>query len=349
MPSLEHILNYLFEHRVLTHILYWVLFFIFSCLYGLGQGEPLLVSVILELNFLPIQIVASYVFIYFQIPLLANKKYVLFILYLILFGYAFNVLLHINNDHGIGRFLISGHQQHPFPEIFTKGFNIRYLVDIYLVVFLTTGIKLIKNQNENRQLIESIKAEKIKSEYNLLQSKVQPEFLMNALQYIQEKSKIDIDSTPETIAQLSEVLDYSLYQSRQDKIAIEKEIDACKTYLSLFQKSSQYEQAFTINQEGVSAKTVVPLTLVHYLDTIVQHIRFDSIEDFTVTFIQGDSGVDLIIKFKHIKDDKPSFQLAQHIFNSSLLQLHYDENYNIELLNKSVTSIQLKINLNESD
>lgn len=344
MSSFDHILDYLFEHRVLTHVLYWLVFFLFSCFYGLGQGEPFLVSVFLEFVFLPIQIMASYVFMYFQIPLIAKKKYLAFICSIFIFGYIFYVLLHINNDYGLGTYLISGHQQHSFLEILMDGTYVtRFLADVYLVVFLTTGIKLIKNQIENKRLLESIQAEKIKSEYNLLQSKIQPTFLMNALQHIQKKSKTDIESTPETIAQLSEVLDYSLYQSRQEKIPIAKEIEACITYLSLFQKSSDYKKSFVITHDGTSQLSIVPLTLIHYVDAILQAIDFKAIQDFEANFIQDLKGVDFTIQYKNEHPEMTGFPLPQKQIDASLLQVHYEHNYSIEIKNKSVTSIQLKL------
>lgn len=343
----EHIMEFIFSRRPLTHVLYWLVFFGFSCLYGIGQQEPFLVSVFLELIYLPVQIIASYVFIYCQLPLVHKKKYLLFLLSLILSGYIFYVLVHVNFDYGFGTYLITGHQTHSVLNILTDGtYILRYLADIYMVVFLTAGIKLSKDQIENRRLLESIESEKLKSEYNLLQSKIQPDFVLKALKCIQQSSITDIESTPNIISNLSDVLDYNLYQSQKAEISLEEEIKACYTYILLNLKSADSPGIVEIINDHQSKKVVVPLSILHVIDSFMNLLPLTDVSHSLFRIRSSETEIHIYLKFtieqKRLNMTAPmTLPKPQNI---SLLRLHYPGQYTTEI-NHDETSIFMNLKL----
>ena len=229
-----NLLSYILNHRILLHVLYWIGVFVFFCLYGLGHNQPLKVSFfVISVDF-PVQILASYSFVYYQLPLLMKKKYFSFTIATILLAYIFYLLVHFNHDYGIGTNLISWHTQHEIWEIFAGADVLfRNLVDIYIVVFVTGAIKFVKAHMDSRHSIEQLQIELAQVNYNTLKSQMNTEFVLSTLQLIIDQSKMKSTHTSDTIAQLSSILDDTLYQSKSEFRPLLKEVEQVKAYLEI--------------------------------------------------------------------------------------------------------------------
>lgn len=149
---------YLFNSRIVTHVVFWVLYYLLFGLIWVGE-EGYLASFYLEFVLLPIRILAVYVTIYFLLPrFLLKKKFKAFLigygLTMLLGGIMQRIFIHLFyeelllNDSSAGLFNIM--------------MLIRAIILINTTVLLVLGIKLFqlwaieheKNQNLENDIVE---------------------------------------------------------------------------------------------------------------------------------------------------------------------------------------------------
>jgi len=285
MSSINKIFEFVFGNRVLLHILYWLGIIVFGCVYSLGYSRPIIVTLILLSITLPFTIMAAYLFIYWQFPLIQKRRYFIFSLSFIVSTYFFSTLAHINYDFGVGTKLISWHKPHELYDILINGeFIFSFMVDIYSIVFITMGIKLFKDQHESRNYILNLETEAANAESKLLVSKLQPDFLLNALQLIKNQSAEHRIETPKTIESLSEILDYTLYQSNKESVMAAVELEQLSRYLRLCADSSaQIEIADFVTHLIDPSFRIRPLTFVRIVETILQHQKINQLGQISIS------------------------------------------------------------------
>lgn len=99
MEGSTNIIERIFQNRVVAHVLFWLSTLIIFPVYGMGMGMPFLAGFIIKLFLLPIQILATYSLIYYQIPkLLYQKKYLRFSIIFFLSLLVFCTLGHLADD-----------------------------------------------------------------------------------------------------------------------------------------------------------------------------------------------------------------------------------------------------------
>ncbi len=343
METLTTYLNYLLTHRRLAHVLYWIAAFVFMALYGLGYGQPLTVSFFVIMVDFPVQILATYLFLYVQLPWLFEKSYVLFTLSVFAFGYLLYLAVHFNYDFGIGTYLISWHKPHTVAEILTSGeFLFRNIVDIYIVVFITAIIKYVKDYWASKSRIEQLETEVAQVQYNSVVGQIQPQLILDSLDVIIEKSGNKSPDAPQVIAHLSDVLDGVLYKTTTTHHTITAEITQLESYLQLLAQvypAVQQEPLETAVAPSISKIRVLSLQkVVSYIHNEVRK-QLPSITTKWQTLIiqeeyeQKDSLI-LQITISHPKDQRLTFDQLSEVINT-----HFDEETKYDILDETEETI----------
>lgn len=263
--KMETLIRSILDKRLLTHVLFWSSYFLLAILYALGFGQPILVTLILKSILLPIQIAAYYTFVYLQLPLIPKRKYLEFILSFILTSYVFSTLAHLQNDFGMGLYLSSWHKPHDLLHILkAKSFLFTYLTDIYILVFCVTAIRLIHHYFKSKTHVESLLTAKAKTEYNYINSRLQPEFLLRSLKLIEETANEDQQKASRQIENISTILDYSLYKGLEDLVTIEEELENLRLFISTYVDGSEIINSYEFNAEKIPSaiETIKPLHLI---------------------------------------------------------------------------------------
>ncbi len=243
-----NIIEKIFQNRILSHTLFWLSTLIIFAVYGMGIGWSFLVGFIMKLFFLPVQMAATYYLLYYQIPkFLYKKKYIRFVISFGLSALVFCTLAHLVEDFGLVK-VMKGYSDniHTFWEILANPFaNVGYSAeDIYLTVFIVTGLKFIKDRIDEKTEMDILEQEKAKAEINLLKAQINPRILSKTLHQLHKLTKEKSDAAPEVVIKLSEMLDYMLYQCNDPKVLITNEINLVQNYLDL--ENLRYGDAITI-------------------------------------------------------------------------------------------------------
>jgi two-component system, LytTR family, sensor kinase len=121
-------------------------------------------------------------------------------------------------------------QQTPF--IFFPKMTIE-MVNIYLIAALYTMFYFMRDWYEQQRLSQELQRDKVEAQLQLLKSQVQPHFIFNTLNNIYSLSLKNNPKTPDLIYRLSSLLSYMLYDSRQDTIPVQKEMEYIHNYIEL--------------------------------------------------------------------------------------------------------------------
>jgi len=126
----------------------------------------------------------------------------------------------------------------------------------------------LKNQNEKRMLENA----NLNAEVNFLKSQINPHFLFNTLNGIYSQAHNKSENTEYSILKLSELLRYVLYESGEEKVALEKDIQYINNYIDLqrLRISSKVTINYTVqgSQQGFS---IAPLLLISFIENSFKH------------------------------------------------------------------------------
>lgn len=257
-------------NRIIYHIVFWIAFlFLYPIWFINAFSEQYVNNLLSNLCVLPGFIIGLYFIVYYLIPklLLKDKKYLLF-----LFIYILLVVVLAFNDLLINRFVflpLFAPDYIPKYETYYLGFRsiYRVIVMIQSQVFIFISIKYLKNYIEYYFEREKIKSQAKETQLKALKSNIHPHFLFNTLNNIYTLSIVgDNEKISQSVDRLSQILRYSIYDSDNDFILLDKEIQIIENYIHLEKiRYSNIKVNFAIpkNSEGVY---IIPMLLFTFVE-----------------------------------------------------------------------------------
>lgn len=207
-------------------------------------------------------VVVFYLNAYVLIPkLLYTKKYLSFLL--VFAGmFVFIMLIHAL----LFRQLINSR---PFLLSHSIVFN---LAPFTLSVAVSTAYRLIMDKNRYDRLLQQKQEETLKSELSFLRSQVSPHFMFNVLNNILALARLKSDQLEPTIFRLSTLLRYMLYETAEERVSLQKEIDYLNSYIDLQKQriGGKVKLSTHISQEGAHHE-ISPMLLVPFIENAFKH------------------------------------------------------------------------------
>lgn len=161
-------------------------------------------------------------------------------------------------------------------------------VSLFFVVYLgiTSLLKLSRSWfvvNElQRRLLQS-ETEKVQIELKALKAQVNPHFFFNTLNGIYSMTLDKDERLPQTILQLSHLMRYFLYDSREDLVPLENEWQVLQDYISLQRIRSGAGLEVTSVLEGeIKQQRVAPLLLITFAENAFKHGAKGNTGDVTI-------------------------------------------------------------------
>ena len=141
-----------------------------------------------------------------------------------------------------------------------------------LLVMADFGIVYARTVVDERKRIAELEKEKISQELQYLRNQINPHFFMNTLNNIHSLVDIDPEKAKEVIVELSKLMRYILYDSNQNLITYEKEVNFLRQYVSLM--SIRYSDSVKIDldfPDQMPGVMVPPLLLVNFVENAFKH------------------------------------------------------------------------------
>jgi hypothetical protein len=316
MTSQEFIFSKKTTVKLLRHFLFWLLFslhFIIQNLMIGGPGEAKTHRTFFEsfvhlLYFLPVFLLSTYFFLQVILPAtLFKKKYLLFSsasLFLLAFSIA--------GCYWMGKLYIHNTNAIPFDKITFLQNKYHVLVNGFFVTLMIWGIaggfKLAKKWYEKQKENEKLAQQKIATELKLLKTQIHPRFLFHSLHSVQQQVGALSKEAPGMILQLADMLSYLLYESDEEQVLMEKEIEITRSYISLQQGGSKNKVDFKLRILGETQGILItPLML------------FAFTESFYEIFLDHPAALSAGLLEVEIKDNTAIFLIDGTVNNNSNL------------------------------
>jgi len=137
---------------------------------------------------------------------------------------------------------------------------------------ISTSIKISNEWFRAEKEKKEMENEKLYSELAFLKSQVNPHFLFNILNNICSLARKKSDNTENAIIQLSRIMRYMLYDSKDEKVSLEKEVEYLQNYIDL--QRLRISDSVTINfliEGRVEGKMVEPMLLIPFVENAFKH------------------------------------------------------------------------------
>jgi two-component system LytT family sensor kinase len=208
-----------------------------------------------------------------------------------------------------------------------------------------------------RESIEELEKEKKLYELDLLKSQLNPHFYFNTLNNLYALALSKSEKTPECILQLSKLMEYVIYDCKNNLVKLSKELDFIKNYIAL--EKLRYESDVKINLKYIENSQIDNTS-----DNIINNKEFYIIPMILIQFVENafkhglsknpDAFVDINIE---INDDKLNFEISNSFDDINQeksgiglentrrrLDLYYPNKYKLEInQNSNIYNVKLQI------
>lgn len=341
------------RYKIIGHISFWLasislltlIFSVYDDNFSISHIEKSLVT---NLFFA----VAVYINLLVLIPkFLKQKNYIFYIFWLIVLltltslSIQFIFIYPLNDFLNLNRF-----------DNFNTNLHSAYFFSTLFYVGITTFLKLIKDwlslQDVNLKLVK-IEQQKLEAELTTLKGQLNPHFLFNSLNNIYSLALIKSDKVPELILKLSDLMRHIIYESKENFISLDKELEFVSNFIDLqkIRTSDKSKIVYEITGNVPSAK-IAPLLFEPFIDNAFKH------------GLPGMGDNDFIhIKFNFEKEDYLVFNLDNNfedVYNKNKINsgiglanvrkrlslVYQPEDFNLEIKKeKRVHSVFLKLRL----
>ena len=139
-----------------------------------------------------------------------------------------------------------------------------YVINV-LAVFTAAGMR-------NRRRLQEEKQKSTEAELAWLKNQINPHFLFNTLNNISSLTQIDPDQAQDSIAQLSDLLRYAMYETNKPQVPIQGEVAFMRNYIDLMKlrcnEKAEVDAQFTIQNPDLS---IAPLLFISLIENAFKH------------------------------------------------------------------------------
>ncbi len=276
------------------HFIFWISYFTFNVIRWGSYYQDYWYSFKSNLVTFTLSMILVYINIYFLFPkFILKRKYINYLISLTLTLCIFYVV----RTELIYYFI----NENVWPESSTpqKAYSFNHIVIVFLIgiydVALVTTIKLTADWVFEKKRTEQLQKAQFRSELNFLKAQIQPHFFFNTLNNLYALAIEKSDKAPEVILKLSEIMQYVLYEVKEPKISLLKEINYIHSYLELEKLRYGDSTKSHLNINGnIDNVNVPPLLFLPFIENCFKHgaknndnievnIKFDK-EDKKMTF-----------------------------------------------------------------
>lgn len=258
---------------MIGHVVWWIFSIAFLSFIFYLNSKTFSRSLVAKALITNIGFAASvYINLYVLIPrFLKQKNYIFYVFWLIvlisasslsvqlIIVYPLRNVLQISDQ--FSRFNINTHSAFFFATLFYVG--------------ISSFLKFIKDwismQDLNYKLAK-IEKQKLEAELSTLKGQLNPHFLFNSLNNIYSLALIQSDMVPDLILKLSDLMRHIIYESNDNFIELQKEIEFVDNFISLQRIRTSEKTIIEYEKIGtVPPARIAPLLFEPFIDNAFKH------------------------------------------------------------------------------
>ncbi len=273
-------------NRIYLHISLWVIYFGITILF---KSNNLNIEYAIKHSLVAVPILILLYYSYGNLAVvkfLETKKYFLFALFSIFFFAVF---------FNIKKYIEVPYFQEYFDLLPSKSNEKEERVvgaTVLIHMLLTTIFFTLENRIKKEKKAQTLLNKNNEAQLLYLKAQINPHFLFNALNNIYSLSVVKSDHTPKMILNLADLLRYTIYEGRKEKVLIADEIVQIQKYFTLFQMTKEEPVNVKIDVTGkVMTHYIEPMILIPLVENCVKHGDFDinseSFAQISIEVIEG--------------------------------------------------------------
>lgn len=258
--------------------------------------------------------------------------------------FLFSILFFVNTVifSGISVYLIS----HYANQKMELKMLVNFLGIMILAVSFGTATKIARDSFVRRQ-------QEKEAELKLLKAQLNPHFLFNTLNNLYGLSVIKSEKLPNLMLKLSDLLRYSLYETKESLVQLEKETKYLKNYVSLEKIRLEDKTEISFNKSGdFTDIKIAPMLLIVFVENAFKHLGTSTNNENSVLINILVSEEKLIFtctntvdktRVKNLEEGKSGIGLQNA---NKRLNLIYPNKHQLEILEKDENyTVNLLLNL----
>lgn len=258
-----------------VHVLFWLIWMLIPFILvdsSAHKSENAVNGVLFRMTIPMLFSLALFYINYFVVvdKLLYHKKIMLFFVGNILLIVVFNILTDLYFD------LVKEFYPSIFPNPagpkpprgFFKMHNILnfFIVAVCVAIKATSGWYVSENERKN------LENENLKSELSNLKMQLNPHFFFNTLNNIYALIEISPEKAQEAVHGLSKLMRYHLYDTNEELVPLDGEIDAMQSYIALMQLRLSKNAEIRVNMKVQHHNLkVAPLLFIPIIENAFKH------------------------------------------------------------------------------
>jgi len=156
-------------------------------------------------------------------------------------------------------------------------FNIRIHIFLSFFIYLfmiatSTAYKMIGDRIKADRIAKEKETEGLKTELSFLRSQVSPHFMFNVLNNMVSLARKQSDQLEPSLIKLSSLMRYMLYETDEEKVSLEREMDYLQSYIDLQQQRFGKKVKLKVNlREADKQYQIEPMLLIPFVENAFKH------------------------------------------------------------------------------
>ncbi|MBC7913714.1 MAG: histidine kinase [Pyrinomonadaceae bacterium] len=140
------------------------------------------------------------------------------------------------------------------------------------IIGISFSYRLIRDINRQEKIRKEKENETLKTELTFLRSQVSPHFMFNVLNTLVSLARKKSDLMEPSLIQLSNLMRYMLYESNDDRIKLEQEVDYLRNYIDLqmLRFGDDVRIDFQISKD-LPEYEIEPMLLISFVENAFKH------------------------------------------------------------------------------
>ncbi|WP_051691816.1 sensor histidine kinase [Pedobacter borealis] len=138
-------------------------------------------------------------------------------------------------------------------------------------IVLPAAVYGIEQSFKSEQVNRKLKEEVVKAELSFLKSQINPHFLYNTLNYVYSLAIPVSDQLANAVLRLSDLMRYTLNDSPDGKVSLEKEVEYLESYVALFKMRFEPKFYVEFTTEGIANQKIASLILIPFVENALKH------------------------------------------------------------------------------
>ena len=301
-----------------------------------------------------LQFILSIIIIKILIPRFLNKKKNLqFAILTVLAVYIMQSSYSLARAYYFDSYFQATYKNMPPYILWDKMISFSHFIRNFTWITFPSIILISITYYRDQKDVIALKEQKKTTELNLLKHQLNPHFLFNTLNNLYALALKKSDKTPEVIAKLSEILDYILYQCKDNYVPLNKEIDLLENYIGL-EKVRYGNRVEVIFDKYINYDVkIAPLILLTFVENAFKHGISQELQKGIINISISANEKEMVFNLKNSKpkSQTDSFSSKKAIgMNNTKMQLDllYPNLYVLNINNKPLEySLELKLTLHE--